>query len=171
MSKHQVSSFGQLHEALSAFSTQRTIFRGVKSVDYPLITSLGRMRFYRPDIPLVQQERLLFDRFKQRAIPLLEFPVEDEWDWLTLAQHHGLPTRLLDWTFNPLVAAYFAVEDGFFNGDSVIYALTDLAEVDRIHQPNPFSVSTIMRLYPRHISHRLTTQCACGDVFAVPHRW
>ena len=45
----------------------------------------------------------------------------NDWDMLTIAQYHGLATRLLDWSFNPLVAAYFAVKD-FEDCDAVIYA-------------------------------------------------
>ena len=45
----------------------------------------------------------------------------NDWDMLTIAQYHGLAARLLDWSFNPLVAAYFAVKD-FEDCDAVIYA-------------------------------------------------
>jgi hypothetical protein len=43
------------------------------------------------------------------------------WETITMAQHHGLPTRLLDWTSNPLVALYFAAEADN-DSDGVVYA-------------------------------------------------
>jgi len=58
-----------------------------------------------------------------------------EWNWLAMAQHHGLPTRLLDWTYSPLVAAHFATAKvEFFHRDGVIWA-ADYVALHRLLPP------------------------------------
>jgi len=54
-----------------------------------------------------EQERALLHRFRRFAYSELP-PGAGEWEALFLARHYGLPTRIMDWTTNPLVAAYFA---------------------------------------------------------------
>jgi hypothetical protein len=77
------------------------VFRGLARSSYSNVSSLARLG---DDFPSL--ERHLIRNFRKYAHR--ERPGSTVWDWLSLAQHHGLPTRLLDWTFSPFVAAHFA---------------------------------------------------------------
>ena len=79
-------------------------FRGCSKSTYELVPSI-----FRPPLEGAN-ETLMLRRFMQDAYALLSVPPRDRWEWLFLAQHHGVPTRLLDWTENPLVGLYFASE-------------------------------------------------------------
>jgi FRG domain len=96
------------------------VFRG-QPADYPLISSLVRLSDDSAWIP--ELEKYLFRNFKKYAHQ--EMPAQSsEWKWLSFAQHHGLPTRLLDWTFSPFVAMHFAtVSLTHYDQDGVIWCV------------------------------------------------
>ena len=87
-------------------------FRGLKDKDYQMLPSLGRS-------PLnVDYETIYLSKFKSKAIPYLGFlpaypfseGLQSYWSWLFLMQHYGVPTRLMDWSEDALVALLFAID-------------------------------------------------------------
>ncbi len=94
------------------------IYRGLSDLAYELKTSLIRMGG-----PYSRLEFHLLRNFKKYAFNP-QVSRNTDWDWLALAQHHGLPTRLLDWTYSPFAALHFATANiENYNIDGVIWAL------------------------------------------------
>ena len=145
-----IKEFADLHSAVMKHDPMTHLYRGEKDTECKLkltpkigpIDKLGsseqqeeqQTKEYRKAM-----EMQMFEMFKNRAIAYLptEPQPRDDWEWLAIAQHHGFPTRLLDWTRNPLVAAYFAVEE-YHEGDRVIYAFKSENAVNIHDNQDPF---------------------------------
>jgi len=122
----RVDSFSELHECLFEGSWNEALgrfrsdlaFRGLGDAEHGLATSLTRLGKGYDEL----EAHLLrnFRKYARRDA----VPVDSEWDWLALAKHHGLPTRVLDWSYSPYVALHFATEDHLaFDRDGVVWAI------------------------------------------------
>lgn len=106
------------------------VFRGQCNVEWDLATSLIRLGSAKG---LSRLEGHLLRNFRKYARASSEH-VDTIWDWLALAQHHGLPTRMLDWTYSPFVAAHFATLGlQWQNSDALIWCVNHC----RTHQHLP----------------------------------
>ena len=112
------------------------LYRGLPNSDYKLATSLQRNCGNKSN----ELENKILNNFSKYTATESEVDVSTEWKRMVLGQHHGLPTRLLDWTHSPLIGLHFAVSDTNFRDldkyDSVLWRI----DIEELHErvPKPF---------------------------------
>lgn len=110
----RIQSLDEFLKAVTASPYSNWAFRGERHAHWPLYSSLSRyfqdFGIHRQAWP--EQEGRILRIFKRKAHQYLTQPpaLNDDFQWLALMQHHGAPTRLLDFTWSPYVAAFFALE-------------------------------------------------------------
>lgn len=147
------------------------IFRGQRR-DYHLIPKLARLNLRGS---ILELEKLMIEEFRRTSLPLCEFQPSDEWDLLSLAQHHGLPTRLLDWTYSALAALWFAVKAPPFKNErgeyeiGVVWVLipqvADFRTDTEKFGPLSNKITKIFR--PKIISRRISAQAGIFTVHRI----
>ena len=111
------------------------VYRGMSDQAWGLVPSLNRVCAH--DMSL---EKQMLRSFKKYGYADLQ-QVTSFWQLLAMAQQFGLPTRLLDWTYSPLVAAHFATEDqDAYDRDGVIFC----AHIDRINRQLPLRMADML---------------------------
>jgi hypothetical protein len=109
------------------------VYRGAANAEWPLLTSLDTLGGVSPPHGKAELEEHILRNFIRYSRPFFGGPPVSDWEVLITAQHHGLPTRLLDWTYSPMVAAHFATVGGGPDADRAVWRL-DWKAVHRFFQ-------------------------------------
>jgi hypothetical protein len=150
-------------------------FRGQADIAWELIPSISRIKNPKKSgniehFDWEELEEYLLEEFEKQATPFMDFKPANKWESLVHAQHHGLPTTLLDWTSNPLKALFFSVEDtSKDNIDGVVYAcdIKNYSPTTK-HTELAFQEERINCFQTSHLNNRIIAQEGCFSAYPLP---
>lgn len=151
------------------FFPETDYFRGQSSVDYKLVPSIGRLFKEGEEDSLLRYEKQIFNDFKYKLPMFTDTHPKNDLEFLFLAQHYGLPTRLLDWTYNPLVALYFACCSNPDKDGVVFRCFPNIIKEFNLDTDDIFSYSGVALLVPNMTNVRFKNQN--GLFFLYPKPW
>ena len=116
MDEISISTLGEFIDRVTPSAPDRVtgrrrdtgVYRGASEADAPLLTTLDRLGGTNPPHTKADLEEHVLRNYIRYSRPHVRSTASNDWEELFSAQHHGVPTRLLDWTYSPLVAAFFA---------------------------------------------------------------
>lgn len=167
-----IGSWKDLAGAIEAHSDGAWLFRGEAATGHPLLPKAGRVGAYKGAARKkpydAADEKRALEALKRQARPYLQHNPISDVEWLAIAQHHGMPTRLLDWTESLLVATWFAVQKAGTSGDSLVYCIRNVPVMTSAEEKAPFSLKTAKLYRPPHISSRIPAQRSVFTVHPKP---
>lgn len=148
------------------------IFRG-QVADYPLLPKIARAGI--AGGKLINLEMLAMDEFKRLSLPFLKGEFRDDWDSTALAQHHGLPTRFLDWTYSALTALWFCVcKDPEIKYGKRNYGVVWVIKTNKsdfqLNDEGPLFVTDTYIIRPRLVASRIQSQMSLFTCHPLPDR-
>ena len=158
----QVHSIGDFIALLANVGARDLVlFRG-QPVDLPLLPKIGRpeLGFLKEGKHVEESESRMLSSFRLQAQPFVTHHPASDWEWLALAQHNGMATRLLDWSSNPLVALWFAVAEQPRHESAVVWGFAP-SEHDLLLWDDPYGSyrdGGVRVFQPAHISPRIRAQ-------------
>lgn len=174
----EILSFSEYIKYIEENYSRNSLFRGLKDKSFALIPKIGRDNYLRKCFEdkvvsldkLQDLEEQTMNEFVKMSVPHLDLRAMNQWDQWTIGQHYGLPTRFLDWTENPLIAAYFATENA---GTDAAICVTDRTQfnsgTDDMGDVFSFSDTDEVLLHtPSYINSRIIAQKGVFTVHKNP---
>lgn len=156
-----IKSVSDLLNIIKTLDYNHFIYRGQNSLGWELKPQIDREKYnsVRSKLSRVKHEKNLLEEFKKKAYPYLQRIPKNDWEWLILGQHHGLATRLLDWTKNPLVALFFAIYNSDLKEDAAFIAYKYIDSPIKVNDcPTPIGTNDRLVYEPSHIDTRVIAQ-------------
>lgn len=162
MSKKEQTKWDDFLKWISNHSS-RVYYRGESNNNYLLKPKVGRFNYN------LEDEINMLEHFKRRSNMFVK--ANNDLEWLAIAQHHGLPTRLLDWTSNPLVACFFAI-NSLSNNTARIYCLDNCENeyLDLDKEKSPFYVENIKIVHSPIVTNRIELQKGLFSIHPFPNK-